>query len=125
MPLFINSEPAYTAIVSTTDGTQTTIATIAVPSSTTLMLYARVVARRTGGASGAAEDGAAYILSGAYKNVAGTATEIGEASIFSAEDQASWTCTINVSGANALIQVTGAASNNIDWKVTYNIYTVT
>ena len=112
------------ANVSTTDATLTTLATIAIPTTTTVMIEARVVARRTGGASGTAEDAAAYIITACYKNVAGTATEVGEASIFSAEDQAGWACTVNPSSGNALIQVTGAASNNISWVTTYRTYTV-
>jgi hypothetical protein len=117
-------ESTFQNKVTTTDATVTTLATIAIPASTSVMIEARVVARRTGGASGTAEDGAGYIVSGVYKNVAGTATEIGETSIFSAEDQAGWACTINVSGANALLQVTGAASNNVSWVATYRVYSI-
>lgn len=118
------NEITYQNKVTTTDATVTTIATIAIPSSTTVFIEAKVVARRTGGAAGTAEDGAAYMVDAVYKNVAGTATEIGETSIFSAEDQAGWDCTITPSGANALVQVTGAASNNVSWLITYRTYSV-
>lgn len=117
-------EVAYQNKVTTTDATQTTIATIPIPASTTVMIEARVVARRTGGSSGSAEDSAAYIVSGCYKNVGGTATEVGEGGMFTAEDQATWACTFNVSGSNALLQVTGAANNNISWVVTYRVYSI-
>lgn len=107
------------ATVATTNATITTIATIVIPSGTTVMIEAKVVARRTGGSAGTAEDGAGYVIYAAYKNAAGTATEIGETAVFTAEDQAGWTCGISGSGANALIRVTGAANNNIDWMVMY------
>lgn len=118
------TETTYQNKVTTTDATITTLATVPIPASTTVMIEARVAARRTGGTSGTAEDGAAYIVAGAYKNVAGTATEIGEGSLFSAEDQAGWACTIDVSGSNALLQVTGAADNNVSWVATYRVYSI-
>lgn len=118
------NEITYQQKVTTTDGTITTIATIAVPASTTVMIEARVTARRTGGAAGTAEDGAAYIIAAAYKNVAGTATEIGEGSIFSAEDQGAWSVTFTPSGSNTLMQVTGATDNNISWIATYRTYSI-
>lgn len=118
------TEVVFQNRVATTDATTTTIATIAIPASTTVMIEARVVARRTGGASGTAEDGAGYIVTAVYKNVAGTATEIGETSVVSSEDQAAWAVAFTPSGSNALIQVTGAASNNVTWHVTYRTYSV-
>jgi len=76
------------------------------------------VARRTGGASGTAEDGASYKIAATYKNVAGTATIIGAiTTIYSNESQVGWDCTFNVSGATVLLQVTGAASNNVNWSL--------
>jgi len=116
------SERTYQNKVTTTDATATTIATIAIPSSTTVMIEARVTARRTGGASGTAEDSAGYIIAAVYKNVSGTATEVGETAIFTAEDQAGWDCSVSPSSGNALIRVTGAASNNISWVITYRLY---
>jgi len=110
--------------VDTTNNSATTLAIIEIPTDTTVMVEVRVVARRTGGTAGTAQDGAAYIVAGAYKNVAGTATEIGEGSIFSAEDQAGWTCTLTPSSGNVLVQVTGATDNNVSLSGTYNLYHV-
>lgn len=118
------SETTYLNTITTTDATPTTIGTVAIPSSTTVMIEARVTARRTGGTSGTAEDGASYIVVATYKNITGTATEIGESSIYSAEDQAGWAVSVSPSSGNALIQVTGAVDNNISWVVTYRIYSV-
>jgi len=115
---------AIVTSVSTTNATTTTIATVTLSSSTTTMIESNVIARRTGGSSGTAEDGAGYIVVGCYKNAAGTVSEIGESSLFSAEDQPAWSCTMTPSGSTVLIQVTGAANNNIDWSCTYRVYTV-
>jgi hypothetical protein len=82
------------------------------------MLVATVTARRTGGSAGAAEDGASYIVAATVKNVGGTATLIGAVSaLYTAEDQAAWNCTIDVTGATARVRVTGAANNNITWHL--------
>lgn len=109
----------------TTDATTTPISTIACAASTTTCIDAMIVARRTGGSSGTAEDGAVYHLYSALKNVAGTATEIA-AEIVSVigEDQAAWDVTLTVSGANALINVVGAANNDIAWVCNYHLTTV-
>lgn len=107
------------ATVSTTNGTITTIATITIPVGTTVLIEAKVAARRTGGSSGTDEDGAGYVIYAAYKNVTGTATEIGETAVFTAEDQAGWACAFSASGNTALLRVTGAANNNVDWMAMY------
>jgi hypothetical protein len=105
------------ATVSTTDATQTTLQTIAIPVTTTVLIETRVTARRTGGSGGTAEDGAAYVIRAAVKNVAGVATLIGAVNAdFTAEDQAGWDATVDVNAGNARVRVTGAANNNIDWK---------
>ena len=108
--------------VATTDATVTAIVTYAIPASTTVFLNAWVTARRTGGVAGAAEDGAAYQIQAAVKNVAGTATLIGSASAaLTREDQAAWNCTIAVSAGNAIVRVTGAADNNVTWHATVDV----
>jgi hypothetical protein len=115
----------YQNRVATTDNTQTTIATVAIPATTTVMIEAHVVARRTGGVAGTAEDGAAYVVRGCYKNVAGTATLIGAVNAdYTAESQAGWDATFTVSGGNVLIRVTGATNNNVTWHVTYKYFPV-
>lgn len=106
--------------VETTDGSATTIATIEVPTETTVHIHGHVVARRTGGSSGTAEDGAGYTFAVTYKNVAGTATLIGSGTLVAThEDQSGWDVTFTASSGNALIQVTGAADNNVAWYLEY------
>lgn len=114
----------YQNRVATTNATLTTIHTVTVPASTTLAVHAVVVARRTGGAAGTAEDGARYDLRAVYKNVAGTATIIGAITKIADEDQAAWDATLTPSAGTVLIQVQGAASNNVTWLVTVETWPV-
>lgn len=111
--------------VNTTDATVTAIVTIACASDTTTCIDAIIVARRTGGSAGTAQDGAAYHVYSVLKNVAGTATEIAAETVtVIGEDQAGWTVTVTVSAANVLINVTGAVDNNISWVCDYHLTTV-
>lgn len=111
--------------VATTDATVTTVQTIAIPATTTVGISCTIVNRRTGGTAGTAEDGAMYELRVVLKNVAGTATEIAaEAVTVVGESQAGWTVSAAPSGGNELIQVTGAADNNITWHSHCRTYPV-
>lgn len=103
--------------VLTTDATVTTINTIAIVASNTYMLKVKVVARRTGGTAGTADDGATYWKSASYTTKAGTVTLLGAVRniMTDNEDQAAWDVTFLVSGTNVLIQVTGAINNDITW----------
>jgi hypothetical protein len=117
-----NDDPNYKVFqnrVATTDATVTTLQTIAITASNTYQIEARVQARRTGGTSGTAEDGASYVVRGTYKTVAGTVTLIGAVTAdYTAEDQAAWDATLTISGTNVLVRVTGAANNNVTWHST-------
>lgn len=118
-------EYLYQNRVATTDGTQTTIHTFTVPSSTSYMIEAYVTARRTGGSSGTAEDGAGYVIRGIYKNTAGTVAIIGAVNAdFTAESQAGWDATFTTSGATVLCRVTGATNNNVTWHMTARVWQV-
>lgn len=118
------TETVYQNRVATTDATVTTLHTFTIPATTTYFIKAFVVARRTGGSAGTAEDGASYEMLATYKNVAGTATLIGAAAIVANEDQAAWDCVFDVTGATARIRVTGAANNNVTWHTTARAYAV-
>lgn len=105
--------------IATTDATVTTLATFAIPASYTVVVEAHVAARRTGGASGTAEDGAGYGFVATFKNVAGVATQIGTTTpLYTHESQAAWDATFDVTGATARVRVTGAAGNSIVWHLT-------
>lgn len=111
--------------VKTTDATVTTVLTIAIPASTTVHIEVHVTARRTGGAAGTAEDGAGYVIDGTYKTVAGVVTLIGALGLgYTAEDQALWNASLVISGTNVIVQVTGAALNNVSWVCTARVWPV-
>lgn len=104
------------ARVQTTDATVTTIATEAMPVNTTTLVWGYVVARRTGGTAGSANDGAAYRVEFVAKNTAGTATVLAAATVtVIGESVAGWTVTATASSGNVLVQVTGAIDTNILW----------
>lgn len=108
--------------VATTDATVTTLHTYTIPASTTVVLEAHVVARRTGGVAGTGEDGAGYGIVATFKNVAGTATQIGATTVlYSHESVAGYDCVFDVTGATARVRVTGVASTNITWHLTLRV----
>lgn len=114
--------PVLVERVKTTDATTTTLLMLAVPASQTVLVEARVLARRTGGSAGTAEDGAAYLVRAAFNTVAGAATLIGSVSqIFVAESQAGWNCTLDASTTFARVRVTGAVDNNITWAAAVTV----
>lgn len=107
--------------VATTNATVTTLATVAIPSNSSVKIEATILGRRTGGTSGAAQDAAVYVRTLRLKNVAGTVTGFNLQSDYTSEDQTTWNGTITVSGTNALVQVTGAANNNVTWYGTVKV----
>ena len=114
----------FQAQVATTDATATTLVSITVPTDATLLIRAKMIGRRTGGASGANGDAAVYERTARYKNVGGTVTINQLQSDYTSEDQLGWNGTMDVSGTSARLRVTGAANNNITWTVTYEVITL-
>ena len=99
--------------VSTTDATVTTLVTIPIPDDTVVWIEADVIARRTNAADRAKYKRGALI----YREAAGVA--VIEGSIWTPltiESDASWECTITVSGNNALVRITGAGGHDINWE---------
>lgn len=117
------SERLFQNRVATTDATVTTLGTFTISATTTYTIETTVTARRTGGASGTAEDSASYQIIATFKNVAGTATQVGATTVVhTAEDQAGWDCVYDVTAGTARVRVTGAASNNVTWHATTRTY---
>ena len=113
------SERVFQARAATTDATVTTLATVTLPASTTVLVEARVIARRTGGTGGTAEDGAGYILSATFQNAA----QIGATTVVAThENQAGWDATLDYNANTARVRITGATNNNITWHCTYRTY---
>lgn len=115
----------FQGYITTTDATLTTVATIPIPASTSVLLEMYVVARRTGGSAGSAEDGAAYLTQALFKNVAGVATQISLGNVdYSAESQIAWNSSFAVSSGNVNVTVTGAVNNNISWYCCVKAYEI-
>lgn len=107
------------ARVATTDATVTTLFTATVPVNHTVIVSGYVVARRTGGSGGAANDGAGYRVEFCAKNTSGTAALIGAGTVtVLGESQAGWDVTLDASGGTIRVRVTGAANNNVSWRFT-------
>jgi hypothetical protein len=114
--LAAKSLPVHAAIL-TEDATVTTLATVDIPVNTVLLIKGVVVARRTGGTSGSTNDGAGYEVTFLATNTGGTAALIGAGIVtVIGESQPGWNCTLLASGADVLVQVTGAANNDVTWK---------
>ena len=122
-----NDDPIESVIqnrITTTNNTITDLHIFTVPASTTYYIHSIVVARRTGGSAGTAEDGASYEIRGCYKNDAGTATIIGALNTITNESQAGWNATFSPTGNTVRLRVTGATNNNVTWHTTSKVYYV-
>lgn len=101
--------------VTTTNATVTTIQTVPIAASKTYLFHVFCSGRRTGGASGTADDGAGYVLDLMVTTKAGVVTINSQTLTAVGEDQAAWTFDAAVSTTNIIFRVTGAANNNISW----------
>jgi hypothetical protein len=98
--------------VTTTDATVTSALLIPVATSTVSTVFVTVAGRNSAGSQGAA-----YVLSGTFRNDAGTVTQIGTTTaLVTHEDNAAWACVLDVSGTNVRVRVTGAAATTITWN---------
>jgi hypothetical protein len=117
------SEKVFQGRAATTDATATTILTLATITDSVKMIEVRVAARRTGGTGGTAGDVGSYIKKATFKNVGGAVSQVGSTTDdHVAESQAGWDVAFSVSGTNVLVQVTGAADNNVTWHATARVY---
>jgi hypothetical protein len=123
-----NTDPAerfFQNRVTTTGTTATTIHTVAIPATTTVMVEAKIVARRTGGVLGTAEDGGVFEITGAFKNVAGTATQIGATQAgIAVSDSGTMSVAFTPTGSDVLIEVTGDLTVDYTWHVHVRTYAV-
>lgn len=104
--------------IATTDETVTTIATIPISDDTVVWIETEVIARRTNAAGRGKWKRGALV----YRESAGSATlEGANWTPVTEESDAAWDVDIAVSGNNALIRVTGAAGQNINWKSRHTV----
>src|SRR3990167_9807760 len=83
------SAPFALSVVETTDATETTLDHVSLEDSSISLVEVKVTARRTGGSSGTAGDGAGYVRRALYQRVGtGNATLIGSIDTsFTAQNQ--------------------------------------
>lgn len=108
--------------VATTNATVTTLATIATTTGYSYLVISRIIGRRTGGTSGVAGDYATYEVRASANNEGGVLNIDAVTTTTVFEDQAGWDATIDASGTDIRIRVTGAANNNITWHATTMYY---
>lgn len=109
------ADSVTTATVSTTDATTTQIATIATSNNTSYFITADIVARETVDS----DESAGYVLKAHYRNDGGTLTQVGGDDVLAFESTFGWSVATAVDGTSIDINVTGAASTSINWKVAY------
>lgn len=100
-----------TARVNTSDATVTTLLTFAAPDNAVAFLKATVVAWTSDGGLAAVYE----IRAGVKRFAAGAATLIGSVDVFAREDSAGLDATIDVTGNNARIRVTGIVAVTYKW----------
>lgn len=119
--LTAETDPTYTATLTTTNATVTTIATVAIPAGKVVMIEARMVAIETADTT----KGLGALKQVVYHNSAGTATMIGTiGTSFQARNPGTIGFTFTVSGSNVLIQVTGVAATTINWLCSYKVTSI-
>lgn len=98
--------------VNTTDATVSTVATISTGSNRVYMVIAKVVAMTTD----ITTQQAAYTRTALFKNVAGTLSLVGAVTANTTiETDSAWDCTLDASGTDMRVRVTGAAATNVIW----------
>lgn len=114
----------FNGLTTTTDATVTTIFQYPLDGDNiTYFVEAYVLGRRTGGSAGTAGDSAGYIRRGTYQRAAGAAPALVGAvqDGYTAESQAGWDCTLDLSTNDLRVRVTGAANNTVVWHTTVHI----
>ena len=108
------SAGVLSGLVTTTNATPTTIATIAMTDSTTVAINVNVAAYSAGATQGGGATGSAAFRCDA----SGVVHLIGapQTTAFN-EGSSAWNLSFAISGSSVLLQVTGQASTTIDWSV--------
>lgn len=115
-------EMVYQNRITTIDATPTTLHTFTIPASTTYAIETMIIARRTGGTSGTAEDGGRIKMEAVYNNIGGVATIIGSVTKLVSLNNLVWNVDYLTSGNTVTIVVYGAVNNNITWHHTSRVY---
>lgn len=116
----INSFQRVSVAVATADATETTAATFDTSpwDNASFLVTARINARETADS----DEIAGYVRVGAFKLDGGTLSLVGSVgSLFTAESTAGWDATLDASGDNIRVRVTGAAATAVKWLVDLDI----
>jgi hypothetical protein len=98
----------------TTGATETTAASFATRSNKVYHVDVTVTAVRTD----TFEQAASYVRRATFLNDGGTLAIVGSVtSDHTAESDSNWNCTLDASGTDIRVRVTGAADTNISWHV--------
>ena len=106
--------------VVTTNATATSIHSFAIPTWTTVLIKAIVVARRTD----AIFSGASYERNLTFKNIAGTVTAIWVVNSVTQEDIATWDCAFAISWTNVDLNIAWAAGSTVTRHLTARVFVV-
>jgi hypothetical protein len=120
-----NDNPIYSirqARIATTDITET-LQLISTSADHVYMIEARVVARCTSSTAGNAGKGAGYVIRGTYRNSGGTLSPVAGGAIvdYMAEDVGGWGATLDTSGMDIRVRVTGLATDQVTWHATTSV----
>lgn len=116
----INSFQRVSVAAATTDATETTAATFDTSpwEDASFLVTARINARETADS----DEIAGYVRVGAFKLDGGTLSLVGSVgSVFTAESTGGWDATLDASGDNIRVRVTGAAATAVKWLVDLDI----
>lgn len=118
----INREPKTTGVyTNTTDGTQTTAATFTTRSNHAYGVTAKITATETADF----DEQAFYVRYALFKNDGGTLALVGSiATTATIESTAGWDVTLDASGSDIRVRVTGASSTAITWLVNLEVIEV-
>lgn len=98
---------------------------LAIPNDYNAQVKSKVVARQTGGTSGAIGDGASYERTCHARNISGVVTRFGLQTDYTYEVVNQLDFTLNASGANIQGIVTGVANREISWGIYTELLLIT
>lgn len=116
MATTINGNPSRAGVYTNT--TDATVTTAAVFSTVNNRGY-KIVAKVTGIATDDFDEVGSYMLAATFKNDAGTLTQVGSTRSLHTADESvgGWDATIDASGTDIRVRVTGASATPISWLV--------
>lgn len=108
---FVDVDVMTNNSTTTTTAAATTISTMGTSTGTVYLVQASIVARRTD----AGTEGAGFVVKATFRNDSGVLTRIAEDKVSGKETGSAWDTTVDVSGTNIVVKVTGEASKTINW----------